>query len=102
MAVRLHTVYLLPQVISLNGLPVESKEKVHAANMHSADAEALRLIRRKYFPTGELDDGGGAIPPASAGGGGRAPLSGPPWRSNTPRHLNVDPLRTENPGPPTW
>ncbi len=110
----------------LDGVPVEAKEKVLAANMHGADAEALRLIRRKwvlasgsphalpcatlctlpetrdpcslvcvcaslltqparrpgihparlalalaplrrFFPSGELDDGGGAIPPPSAG-----------------------------------
>lgn len=51
----------------LDGQPVEAKEKVLAANMHGADAEGLRLIRRRYFPNGELDDGGGALPPTSAG-----------------------------------
>ncbi len=35
--------------------------------MHGSDAEALRAIRRRHFPNGELDDGGGAIPPPSAG-----------------------------------
>ncbi len=44
--------------------------QVLAANMHGADAEGLRLIRRKYFPNGELDDGGGAVPPLAAGKGG--------------------------------
>ncbi len=135
-SMRLHVVYLLPQVVQLDGLAVEAKEKVGgvaphghvrhlrklragapvagrhhehlsaqsrvshrngslllrthtflllsctspqirsplcpcpqvlAANMHGADAEGLRLIRRKYFPNGELDDGGGAIPPLAAG-----------------------------------
>ncbi|MEW5311362.1 MAG: hypothetical protein WDW38_003083 [Sanguina aurantia] len=64
---RLHVVHLLPQVTMLDGQPVEAKEKVLAANMHGADAEGLRLIRRRYFPDGELDDGGGALPPTSAG-----------------------------------
>ncbi|MEW5300249.1 MAG: hypothetical protein WDW36_003191 [Sanguina aurantia] len=64
---RLHVVHLLPQVAVLDGQPVEAKEKVLAANMHGADAEGLRLIRRRYFPDGELDDGGGALPPTSAG-----------------------------------
>ncbi|KAG2425801.1 hypothetical protein HXX76_013426 [Chlamydomonas incerta] len=67
MCLRLHVVHLLPQVVMLDGVAVESKEKVLAANMHGADAEGLRLIRRKYFPNGELDDGGGAIPPLAAG-----------------------------------
>ncbi|GLC73170.1 hypothetical protein PLESTF_001343000 [Pleodorina starrii] len=67
MSLRLHVVHLLPQVIQLDGVAVDSKEKVLAANMHGADAEGLRLIRRKYFPNGELADGGGAIPPLAAG-----------------------------------
>ncbi|KXZ48378.1 hypothetical protein GPECTOR_28g785 [Gonium pectorale] len=67
LSLRLHVVHLLPQVVLLDGVPVDSKEKVLAANMHAADAEGLRLIRRKYFPNGELDDGGGAIPPLAAG-----------------------------------
>ncbi|KAG2493820.1 hypothetical protein HYH03_008038 [Edaphochlamys debaryana] len=67
MSLRLHVVHLLPQVVLLDGVAVEAKEKVLAANMHGADAEGLRLIRRKYFPNGELDDGGGAIPPLAAG-----------------------------------
>ncbi|EFJ49288.1 hypothetical protein VOLCADRAFT_90064 [Volvox carteri f. nagariensis] len=67
MSLRLHVVHLLPQVIMLDGVAVDSKEKVLAANMHGADAEGLRLIRRKYFPNGELADGGGAIPPLAAG-----------------------------------
>lgn len=67
MCLRLHIVYLLPQVVLLNSVSVAAKEKVLAGNMHGADAEGLRLIRRKFFPTGELDDGGGAIPPMAAG-----------------------------------
>ncbi|GLI64974.1 hypothetical protein VaNZ11_008382 [Volvox africanus] len=67
MSLRLHVVHVLPQVIMLDGVAVDSKEKVLAANMHGADAEGLRLIRRKYFPNGELADGGGAIPPLAAG-----------------------------------
>jgi hypothetical protein len=47
MNVRLHTVHLLPQVTLLNGMLVEAKEKVISSNMHGADAEALRTIRRK-------------------------------------------------------
>ncbi len=67
MSCRLHTVYLLPQVSTLDDAPVSAQEKVLSANMHGADAEDLRRIRRAFFPNGELDDGGGAIPPPSAG-----------------------------------
>ena len=67
MSVRLHIVDLLPQVTLLNGIEVSHKEKVISANMHGADSEALRIIRRRFFPNGEIDDGGGAIPPAAAG-----------------------------------
>ena len=45
--IRLHVVDLLPQVTVLNGMPVSAKEKVLSSNMHGADAEALRTIRRK-------------------------------------------------------
>ena len=55
------------QVAVLDGTPVAPNEKVHAANMHGAAAEALLAIRKKYFPKGELDDNGGTIPPPSAG-----------------------------------
>jgi Leucine-rich repeat len=64
---RLHLVFLLPQVTNLDSLLVDEKEKVHAQNLHGADAEGLKSIRDKYFPFGELDDGGGAIPPIAAG-----------------------------------
>lgn len=64
---RLHLVSLLPQVTNLDNLLVDEKEKVHAQNLHGADAEGLKRIRDRYFPNGELDDGGGAIPPIAAG-----------------------------------
>ncbi|KAL6759074.1 hypothetical protein V8C86DRAFT_2581696, partial [Haematococcus lacustris] len=67
MSCRLHLVHMLPQVALLNGQPVAPKDKVRAGIMHGSDAEALRTIRRRHFPAGELDDGGGALPPASAG-----------------------------------
>jgi hypothetical protein len=41
--------------------------QVHASNLHGADAPALKAIRDRHFPHGELDDGGGAIPPMAAG-----------------------------------
>jgi hypothetical protein len=44
-----------------------STPQVLSSNMHGADAGALRTIRRKHFPAGELDDGGGALPPPAAG-----------------------------------
>ena len=47
MSVRLHQVYLLPQVTTLNGEAVAVEEKVAAANLHGADSEGLRMIRRK-------------------------------------------------------
>lgn len=61
MSCRLHLVHLLPQVSLLDGKAVTAKEKVLSSNMHGADAEGLRAIRRKYFPNGELDDGGGGL-----------------------------------------
>lgn len=64
---RLHLVFLLPQVTNLDSLLVDEKEKVHAQNLHGADAEGLKSIRDRHFPLGELDDGGGAIPPIAAG-----------------------------------
>lgn len=64
---RLHIVFLLPQVTNLDGLLVDEKEKVHAQNLHGADAEGLKRTRDHHFPWGELDDGGGAIPPIAAG-----------------------------------
>lgn len=64
---RLHIVHLLPQVTNLDSLLVDEKEKVHAQNLHGADAEGLKATRDHYFPHGELDDGGGAIPPIAAG-----------------------------------
>lgn len=47
LSVRLHIINLLPQVTVLNEVPVSAKEKVLSNNMHGADAEALRAIRRK-------------------------------------------------------
>jgi hypothetical protein len=47
MTVRLHIVCLLSKLAVLNGVPVSAKEKVLSANMHGADAEALRRIRRQ-------------------------------------------------------
>ena len=55
------------QVTSLDSLLVDECEKVHAHNLHGADAAALRATRAQFFPDGELDDGGGAIPPLAAG-----------------------------------
>lgn len=69
MSLRLHVVYLLPQMSHMDDMPVDAQDKVMAANMHGADAEPLRAARRKFFPNGELDDGGGAIPPMAAGTG---------------------------------
>ncbi|KAG1668378.1 hypothetical protein FOA52_004887 [Chlamydomonas sp. UWO 241] len=65
--IRLHLVDLLPHVSTLDGVAVSAKEKVLSANMHGADAEARRTIRRRFFPNGELDDGGGAVLPTAAG-----------------------------------
>ncbi|GMH43357.1 hypothetical protein BSKO_11279 [Bryopsis sp. KO-2023] len=80
---RLHTVHLLPQVTTLDQQRVGEKEKVLAANLHGADAEDLRAIRKKWFPNGELDDGGGAILPTSAGmvasDGSDSCCEGPPY-----------------------
>uniref|UniRef100_A0A061QPX4 Leucine-rich repeat and guanylate kinase domain-containing protein n=1 Tax=Tetraselmis sp. GSL018 TaxID=582737 RepID=A0A061QPX4_9CHLO len=64
---RLHIVYLMPQLFVLNDEEVLPAEKVQSLNLHGADAEVLKQIRRKHFPDGELDDGGGAIVPVSAG-----------------------------------
>lgn len=80
---RLHIVFLLPQVTNLDGLLVDEREKVHAQNLHGADAEGLKQTRDHYFPHGELDDGGGAIPPIAAGllpdhGSGTIPHSSGP------------------------
>lgn len=56
-----------PQVTLLDSLLVDEREKVHAKNLHGADADALKATRDRHFPRGELDDGGGAIPPIAAG-----------------------------------
>lgn len=57
----------LPQVASLDNVRVDEREKVHALNLHGADAGGLKAVRERYFARGELDDGGGAIPPMAAG-----------------------------------
>ena len=64
---RLHLVHLLPQVTSLDAVRVDEREKVHAQNLHGAEAAALKATRDALFPHGELDDGGGAVPPMAAG-----------------------------------
>ena len=50
---RLHIVFLLPQVTNLDSLLVDEKEKVHAQNLHGADAEGLKRTRDHFFPHGE-------------------------------------------------
>lgn len=50
---RLHIVFLLPQVTNLDSLLVDEKEKVHAQNLHGADAEGLKHTRDYYFPHGK-------------------------------------------------
>lgn len=72
MGARLHAVHLLPRVGVLDGVPVGAAERVAAGDMHGAHAAALRGVRARWFPQGELDDGGGAIPPAAAGARGHA------------------------------
>jgi hypothetical protein len=67
MEYRLHLVHLLPQVTSLDNVLVDEREKVHAQNLHGADAAVLKVTRERFFPHGELDDGGGAVPPMAAG-----------------------------------
>lgn len=51
----------------LNGQKVSAKDKVLAVNLHGANADLEKLVRKKWFPVSELDDGGGAIPPTAAG-----------------------------------
>jgi len=67
MGARFHTVYLLPQLQSLDCNPITAAERLAAADIHGAGAEELSAIRKRCFPNGELDDGGGAIPPTAAG-----------------------------------
>jgi len=43
------------------------REKVDAGNMLGASTDGLVIIRRHFFPHGELPDGGGAVPPTAAG-----------------------------------
>lgn len=58
---------LLLQLQQLDGLEVSVGEKVDAGNMVGAATDGLVLIRRRFFPQGELEDGGGAVPPTAAG-----------------------------------
>jgi hypothetical protein len=55
------------KVTALDNVLVDEKEKVHALNLHGAEASILKAIRDAHFPRGELDDGGGATPPMAAG-----------------------------------
>lgn len=61
-----HLLYVLPGLTVLDGAGVDPREKVVAANAHGADLEALREIRRRLLPEGELDDYGGSTAPISA------------------------------------
>lgn len=65
----LHTCLLVvpPQLRQLNGVEVTVVEKVDAGNMVGAATDGLVLIRRRFFPKGELEGGGGAVPPTAAG-----------------------------------
>ena len=51
-ALRLHVLHILPRLTALDGQGVSAKEKVHAANLHGADAAAVATIRDRYFPAG--------------------------------------------------
>lgn len=84
MGARLHAVRLLPRLARLDGLPVAPAERVAAGDAHGEGAGALRGVRARWFPGGELDDGGGAVPPAAAGARPRAAaawVGAPPLRS---------------------
>jgi hypothetical protein len=59
--------FLPLQLQQLDGLQVSVGEKVDAGNMVGAATDGLVLIRRQFFPQGELEDGGGAVPPTAAG-----------------------------------
>lgn len=48
-------------------MEVSVREKVDAGNMVGASTDGLVIIRRHFFPHGELPDGGGAVPPTAAG-----------------------------------
>lgn len=63
---RLHVLYLLPALVTLDNISATAEEKVHAFNLHGADSVATRAIRKKFFPYGELEDGGGAMLPPTA------------------------------------
>ncbi|KAK3250534.1 hypothetical protein CYMTET_40093 [Cymbomonas tetramitiformis] len=60
---RLHTLCILPRLVTLNEKDVDRKEKIHAANLHGEDYTANVEIRKRFFANGELDDGGAADPP---------------------------------------
>ena len=65
--VRLHVLNILPTLVSLDGVAASAEEKVHAFNLHGVDNQALKSIRQRFFPDGELDDGGGAnLPPTAS------------------------------------
>ena len=65
--VRLHVLNILPTLVSLDGVAASAEEKVHAFNLHGVDNQALKSIRQKFFPDGELHDGGGAnLPPTAS------------------------------------
>lgn len=62
------------QLQQLNGVEVTVVEKVDAGNMVGAATDGLVLIRRQFFPNGELEDGGGAVPPTAAGEHSSSPV----------------------------
>lgn len=47
MDAKLHLLHLLPKLTYLDGELIEAKDKVHAANLHDADAQGLMEIRRR-------------------------------------------------------
>jgi hypothetical protein len=57
------------QLQQLDGVEVAVGEKVEVSNLVGAATDELVLIRKHFFPHGELEDGGGAIPPTAAGVG---------------------------------
>jgi len=47
---RLELLHLLPNLVSIDGLPCTAEEKTMSLGMHGDDSEALAAIRRDFFP----------------------------------------------------
>lgn len=47
MDAKLHLLHLLPKLTYLDGDTIDAKDKVHAANLHDADAHGLLEIRQR-------------------------------------------------------